>query len=170
MLGPNVLDNMDDVEYVVDEENRVVVISGRIAAATLVPIPAFADVSITLDPEPAMIEEAAAPAGYDSWSAYSASLATFAAQTQERLAAVETLPPASWFEYPDADRLTPLTVTEDGRVFGHIAPWGECHVGLPGCVTAPSSLSGYSHFMVGEQRVQGGGTVPVGTLLSLIHI
>src|SRR2546422_2197053 len=34
----------------------------------------------------------------------------------------------------------PLTVTEDGRVFGHLAPWGVCHTGKPNqCITAPHS-------------------------------
>lgn len=51
-------------------------------------------------------------------------------------------------------------------MFGHIATWGQCHVGLPGCVTAPSSPSGYAYFHTGEQRTQEGATVPVGTLVT----
>jgi hypothetical protein len=81
-------------------------------------------------------------------------------------AAPEQLPPADWFQRPDVDRLTPLTVTDTGRVFGHIAGWDTCHVGLPGCVTPPSSPTGYTYFHVAEQRTQDGATLPVGTLVA----
>jgi len=74
------------------------------------------------------------------------------------------LPPASWFTAPDLDRLTPLTVSDTGRVFGHIAGWDTCHVGLPGCVTPPHSLSGYSAFHVSAQRTREGDLLPVGVL------
>lgn len=155
VLGPDVTNNMDDVEYVMDEQNRVVVISGRIAAATLVPIPAFADVSITGDPEP--IEQIA----YELVASASRELATFAASIMARPA---TLPAAEWFEDPKLSGLTPLTVTEDGRVFGHMAGWGTCHVGLPGCVTPPFSQTEYAYFHVGSQRTAEGAELPVGTL------
>ena len=164
VVGPSV--DLDDIEYVMDADENIVLTRWRVAGATLVAVPAFADVSLTLDPVPAPELVSAYPDEYDSWDAYTASLATFAVATRERLAAVETLPPAEWFSPPNVAELTPLTVTPEGRVFGHIAPWGECHVGLPGCVTAPSSLTNYAHFMVGEQRVQGGGSVPVGALVT----
>lgn len=59
-------------------------------------------------------------------------------------------PPAEWFEDPELDELTHLTVTEEGRVFGHLAPWGECHIGRAGCITAPHSDTDYAHFRTGE--------------------
>jgi hypothetical protein len=164
VIGPSV--DLDDIEYVMDADENIVLTQWRVAGATLVAVPAFADVSLTLDPLPAQDTEYWPMPEYDSYDAYTASLATFAVQTQERLAAPETLPPAEWFSPPAVSALTPLTVTEEGRVFGHIAGWGECHVGLPGCVTAPSSQTAYSHFTVGEQRVQGGGSVPVGALVT----
>jgi hypothetical protein len=160
VIGPSV--DLDDIEYVMDENENIVLTRWRVAGATLVAVPAFADVSLTLDPVPA---PEMVPAGYDDWAAYSASLATFAVRERERLAAPD-LPPAEWFARPDVDRVTPLTVTAEGRVFGHIAPWGECHVGLPGCVTAPASLTNYAHFHTGTQAVQGGQNVPVGTLVT----
>jgi hypothetical protein len=76
------------------------------------------------------------------------------------------LPPSDWFRQPDLDRLTPITVSDSGRVFGHIAGWSTCHIGLPGCVTAPQSPSGYSYFHVGEQATAEGYTLPVGTLVA----
>lgn len=161
VIGPSV--DLDDIEYVMDENENIVLTRWRVAGATLVAVPAFADVHVTLDPEPvpAVYEEA----GYADWDAYGASLAAFSVSERER-AAAPVLPPAEWFSRPDIDGLTPLTVTAEGRVFGHIAPWGECHVGLPGCVTAPGSLTNYAHFHTGSQPVQGGQSMPVGTLVT----
>lgn len=59
-------------------------------------------------------------------------------------------PPADWFDDPELDELTHVTVTPDGYVYGHLAPWGECHIGMPGCVVAPHSPSNYAHFRTGE--------------------
>jgi hypothetical protein len=160
-VGPSV--DLDDIEYVMDAEENIVLTQWRVAGATIVSVPAFADVSITLDP---MAEPDYVPEGYADYGAYTASLATFAVQTREALAAAPVLPPLDWFLRPDVDAVTPLTVSDTGRIFGHIAPWDQCHVGLPGCVTAPKSLSGYSSFLVGEQRLQEGGSVPVGTLVT----
>lgn len=51
------------------------------------------------------------------------------------------------FADPGLSAPTPVTVTEQGRVFGHLALWDSCHVGMPGrCVTPPHSASGYSAF------------------------
>jgi hypothetical protein len=61
----------------------------------------------------------------------------------------------------------PLTITEDGRVFGHIAPWGVCHTGnRNSCQTAPHSAVDYAHFMRAGQTVlcDDGTEVTVGTL------
>ncbi|MEU7010374.1 hypothetical protein [Streptomyces sp. NPDC046332] len=149
VIGPSV--DLDDIEYVMDDEGRVIVTKWRIAGATLVAIPAFADVSLTLDPLPA--EPMTEPETADADWLYAS-------------ATPQPLPPAAWFQRPDIDRVTPITITPDGRVFGHIAPWGECHIGLPGCVTAPGSMSGYAYFHTGEQRTQEGATLPVGTLVA----
>ncbi len=169
VVGPSV--DLDDIEYVMDADENIVLTQWRVSGTTVVQIPAFTDVHLTLDPAPAPeVYAETPPAGYDGWDAYSASLATFAVTERERVAA-PVLPPAEWFSRPDVDKVAPLTVAHDpftglDRVFGHIAPWGECHVGLPGCVTAPSSLTNYAHFHTGAQPVQGGQDIPVGTLVT----
>lgn len=74
-------------------------------------------------------------------------------------------PPAEWFEDPALDGPTPLTVTEDGRVFGHIATWGTCHTGFAGqCITPPHSRTGYAMFHTGEVLTREGQRVPVGRI------
>ncbi|RYJ26471.1 phage minor capsid protein [Streptomyces sp. L-9-10] len=170
VIGPSV--DLDDLEYVIDDQDRAVITRGRIAGATLVAIPAFADVSINLMPLPAP-----PPADEPVWDeydelvrtayepAYAAKLAMFAAARTERPAFTDSLLPSlEWFTNPGLTSLTPLSVTPDGRVYGHVAGWDSCHVGLPGCVTPPTSQTGYSYFMVGEQCTAEGTTVPVGTL------
>ena len=91
-------------------------------------------------------------------------------------AAVPTAP-AGWFTDPefakDDGRLVqytdgawgcPQTITEEGEVFGHVARWGTCHIGLGGkCTTAPPSKSDYDYFAMGEVLTDA-GPVRVGQL------
>lgn len=59
--------------------------------------------------------------------------------------------PASMFADPGLDRVTGIHVTGEGRVVGHVATWGECHVGIQNaCVMAPRSKTGYAMFHVSE--------------------
>ena len=51
-------------------------------------------------------------------------------------------PPAEWFADPKLAGPTALTITDDGRVYGHAALWDVCHVGFANtCVTPPPSPS-----------------------------
>ncbi|MEV0822518.1 phage minor head protein [Nonomuraea rubra] len=72
------------------------------------------------------------------------------------------------FADPYLTELTPLQVTDDGRVFGHLAGWGTCHTGFPGqCVTAPHSRTDYALFHVGAVQTSDGplgvGKITLGT-------
>lgn len=170
VIGPSV--DLDDIEYVMDDQERLVLTKWRVAGATLVSIPAFAEVSITLDPEPVQpLDETARPMTAEEGAMIGESffngqsLAAFAAAVEVRERPT-SLPPLDWFMKPDLDRLTPLTVSDTGRVFGHIAGWGSCHVGLPGCVTPPSSYSNYSYFLQSSQPLSDGTEIPVGTLVA----
>lgn len=96
--------------------------------------------------------------------------------TQEALAAAAELgavvacgyegdPPASAFDDPKLSQLTPLTITDDGRVYGHIAGWNIAHIGYPGeRVLAPHSKSHYAYFRTGVVRTSEGTEIPVGQL------
>lgn len=169
VVGPNLLDNMDDIEYAMDDDGMIVITRARIAGATLVQIPAFAGVSIDMaDEDP----DAEAQRRADARGEYARPMtAEEGAMIGESMfasasARPEALPPLDWFRQPDLDRLTPLTISDTGRVFGHIAGWDMCHVGLPGCVTAPQSQSGYQYFHTGEQETAEGTLLPVGTLVA----
>lgn len=61
-----------------------------------------------------------------------------------------------WFSDPQLPGPTPLTVTDEGRVYGHLATWGTCHIGYDGvCVTAPESKSEYAYFNLGAVNIDG---------------
>jgi len=84
------------------------------------------------------------------------------------LTIVAAAPPAvvnaAWFADPKFSAPTALVVDKAGRVFGHIAKWGTCHIGIEGqCVTPPTSKSNYAHFHLGAVESDE-GTLAVGTL------
>lgn len=54
---------------------------------------------------------------------------------------------ATLFVKPILTKITPITITDDGHVFGHIATHDVCHVGMRGaCTTAPVDDDGYRMF------------------------
>lgn len=74
-------------------------------------------------------------------------------------------PPSGWFEPPLLSEPTPLTVDDDGRIFGHLAVWGQCHVGYADrCITPPSSATQYAHYRTGEVLCDDGSRIPVGQI------
>jgi hypothetical protein len=259
VIGPSM--DLDDLTYVVDDQDRIVITSARVAGATLVAIPAFAEVSISLDPLPALVASVRSSGWSDmpladesrAWDGSAAASRVFAWATDgdttdwsryaqaflrkdddadpetkgaygfpladivdgrltlvprgvfaaaaavqgarsgsqpedaegmrrvlsgiyRRLdrtppwaddemalaaSAAPELPPLEYFVRPGS--VTPVTVDGD-RVYGYVATWGTCHVGLPGCTTAPSSNTDYAHFLRKPQRTRDGTVVPVGVL------
>jgi hypothetical protein len=137
------------------DDEVMITTDGRIRAATLVAIPAFAGATIEVDDSPTDLEpEADAPSEKPEAQPLVASAAPVA-------------PPAAWFEDPHLPSATALTVTEEGRVFGHLALWGTCHLSHTArgkCITPPHSRSGYAHFRVGAVRTAEGHDVAVGHL------
>lgn len=76
-------------------------------------------------------------------------------------------PPKAWFANPGLQNKTPLTVEPNGRVYGHIAAWGECHRDFTGreCVLAPRSRKGYEPFHLGTVYTAEGDPVRVGKIV-----
>lgn len=140
--------------------------SGTILGGTQVPFPALDSAIITLvgeateevtEPEPPAEEVPSAPEP-EAEAASGLRLVASAIEAPSR-------PPAAWFEDPQLDGATPITVTEDGRIFGHIAQWNQCHIGRDDiCVEPPSSVSGYAYFRTGEIVTDDGAPVPTGVI------
>lgn len=130
---------------------ELLITEGRVRAATLVSIPAFAETSrpLRLDTAEATDESAAETV---------ALIASVAAPAR---------PVVDAFALPQLDGPTPITWDwENGRVFGHIATWQTCHVGYADvCVTAPKDESGgYSAFNRFPVETEDGGTVWAGRI------
>lgn len=72
-------------------------------------------------------------------------------------------PPKAWFENPRLERPTPLTLTSDGHLFGHLATWNSRHIGMQGQnVSPPRSKSQYGYFRTGLIETEEGDSIPVG--------
>ena len=76
-------------------------------------------------------------------------------------------PPAMWFANPGLTAKTPLTVTPEGRIYGHLAAWNECHrdVSQRECVLAPHTKMEYKPFHLGEVLTAEGETVRTGKVI-----
>jgi hypothetical protein len=84
----------------------------------------------------------------DNWGSDGSVKATTAAGVPE-------FPALSDFANPKLSEPTALTVDDDGRVFGHLATWGTCHIGFAGqCVTPPRNHSDYAYFGTGSVRAR----------------
>ena len=148
-------------------DELTVIESARLRAATLVAVPAFATARVyaagqapsgsktpergeNVDSEAELARSADAdPLSRDSLTA----------------AAIPTAPPEAWFKDPGLTGPTALVVADDGRVYGHIAAWGTCHIGQIGkCVEPPTSPSNYAYFRTGALQTAEGTSVAVGHL------
>ena len=76
-------------------------------------------------------------------------------------------PPGAWFEDPVLPGRTAFTVEPNGRVYGHLAAWNECHRDITNkeCVLAPHSKMGYRPFHLGSVRTAEGETIRVGKVV-----
>jgi hypothetical protein len=148
-------------------DEMLVTTDARIRAATVCDIPAFSEARLQLTPQTSVVASADAPTAAEFASAL--------------VAGAGRRPPKGWFDDPrfgtgpeDDVRLVrdertgivaaPLTVTKDGRVYGHLAAWGSCHTGYSECVTPPTSAAAYRYFHVGSVETREGEEVATGRL------
>lgn len=133
----------------------------KVMGATLVDHPAFAEAQITLDAEP---QEEIAPAdseegddAIDVAEAEASLVASVAAIAERRITDDFYVEKPDVFEDPGFTEVTRLHMTDDGRVQGHVAAWGTCHVGYTNeCKTPPHSMTNYGYFHQSEIGVPGG--------------
>jgi hypothetical protein len=155
------------VMKVSSSDELTVIESARLRAATLVAVPAFASARIYVAGQaPAASEPAERDENGDS-EAYASSTADADLLSRDALiaAAVPTAPPEAWFKDPGLTGPTALVIEDDGRVYGHIAAWGTCHIGQIGkCVEPPTSPSNYAYFRTGALQTAEGTSVAVGHL------
>ncbi len=132
-------------------ELQYAVRKAELMAATVCPTPAFANAKIAVTASGRPVVRLAG---------------TFELDTRDAVlvaAAAPVAPPRDWFFTGEPDGPVPLTITDTGHVYGHIAAWGACHVGKPGqCFQPPSSPSGYAYFNLTEILCGDGSTVTCG--------
>jgi hypothetical protein len=133
-----------------DLKVELLITAGRVRAATLVSIPAFAETPRPLT----LFAEEPAEGEASNTAALIASVAT------------ERRPPATAFQAPELTEPTPITYDWDkGLVYGHIALEGTCHAGFPDvCVTVPPEDPSYSWFNRYPVETEDGGLVWAGRL------
>ncbi len=160
MRGVSVEIGDEDSEYLDTADGGVVeqLHAGRIGAASLTPFGAIESAQVIV-PAAAIAEAVEAIVAIEG----------------ETPAAVEVVasagpltPPASWFTDPGLDGPTPITVTADGQVFGHIAAWGTCHIGRAGvCLEPPRSSTGYAYFTKPNAVLCDDGTLVAAGIITL---
>lgn len=135
---------------------ELLITQGRVRAATLVSIPAFAETSRPL--RLAVAEEQTEEEVAEETKRAAALIASVGTEQRPAVAA---------FALPALDGPTPITWDfENGRVFGHIATWQTCHVGYSDvCVTAPKDEGGaYAAFNRFPVETEDGGTIWAGRI------
>lgn len=148
-------------------DELTVIESARLRAATLVAVPAFATARVyAAGQAPSASEPTERGENVDSEEKMARSAdADQLSRDALTAAAIPTAPPEAWFEDPQLTGPTALVVEDDGRVYGHIAAWGTCHIGQIGkCVEPPTSPSNYAYFRTGALRTAEGTSVAVGHL------
>jgi 8-oxo-dGTP pyrophosphatase MutT (NUDIX family) len=82
--------------------------------------------------------------------------------------AAPVAPPDEWFQPFDLGGPTPITITADGRVYGHLTTWNSCHRGeqfqSKGMCVKPPSDPEAPFFQMGQVLTASGALLDVGTL------
>ena len=153
----------DSLESKTVGKDKITINKARVMGITIVPKPAFQECQIVLENPTNQQEETMIPNGIyaddaDSSEAESLVACAFVA------GAIPVAPPTEWFDNPKLSKATPLTVDDNGRVFGHIAAWNVDHIGMAYGTKPPRSKSNYSYFHTGVVRTDAGKDVSVGQL------
>lgn len=151
----------DSVDEILERYTRL-----RIRGATLCDIAAFDGATIELVGEEAATEDTPVEEAPDEEAVAAA-------------VAIPTAPPRAFFEMPEPEAgsdllveqndggwAVPLTITDDGHVFGHLARAGVGHRGYTTRhVPPPTSSVGYREFHVGQVVCDDGTRVATGALV-----
>lgn len=72
--------------------------------------------------------------------------------------------PAAWFSDPKLSLPTGITITDEGRIYGHAAQWGSCHIGQEGTCVQPPRENEHAYYQTGEVKCDDGTRVAVGQI------
>jgi hypothetical protein len=145
-------------------KNKITINHARVMAVTIVPKPAFQECLIMLIENEDQEDEMIPKDGIYEESIEAQEPGASLVASGFLSAPIPTVPPTDWFADPSLSKPTPLTITEDGRIYGHVAAWHVNHIGLPNSTKPPRSRSNYAYFHTGVVRTDAGKDVPVGQL------
>ena len=155
--GNEVTPEEDPEEYDASEEMLMVYSAARVRAATLVAIPAFIDATIESDDGTVEEEDAPADEGGDAEDT-EAPAPDGASSRTVTAGAPPVVPPHAWFRDPQLTGPTPVTITPQGHVYGHLAAWDSCHTAQPDgpgiCTAPPRSATNYARFHTGSLQTR----------------
>ena len=143
---------------------KMKITKARVMAVTLVPKPAYQECKVELvaemgiEQEEEVIQDGVYVEGVNPLDASALIACGMVA------GAIPVTPPKEWFNNPGLKKPTALTVTDDGKVFGHIAAWHVDHIGMAFGTRPPRSKSNYAFFHTGVVRTEEGVDMPVGQL------
>lgn len=155
----------DDLfEMLFAQPEKVIFHGGRIRAATLVDIPAFSEAYIALLDEAGAVVAGGTPVTEAELLTLQEAERPPAPLAPVTAAAGVFRPPVDWFSDPKLSLPTPITVTDDGRIYGHAAQWGSCHIGQEGVCVQPPHEDAHPYYRTGEVVCADGSRVAVGQI------
>lgn len=159
-------ENADDSSEDTVSKNKLSINHARVMAATIVAKPAFQECTIFIPAADAGSQEEDVIPNDGIYEESVDSFADMQAITASGFleSEIPVAPPTEWFQKPALTKATPLTVTPEGKVFGHIAAWHVNHIGMPRATRPPRSKSKYAYFHTGVVRTAEGIDMPVGQL------
>lgn len=144
---------------------------GRIRASTLVEIPAFTEARLQLASNPTTVTAEVTTEAEETPEVEAPKNSRVKEKLDAIVAATSVIeitdaPPREWFDEPtDVAPLGALTVTDEGRVYGYIAPAGVRHRSFRDrSQYVPLKNVDYGRFMGGETIVADGGRVSTGAI------
>lgn len=78
-------------------------------------------------------------------------------------------PSTEWFQDPQLGQVMPIMVTEQGRIYGHAAQWGQCHLGYMNECIMPPFEDYHAYYRTGEVVCDDGSHIAVGAITAGIE-
>jgi len=141
------------------KNKELIIEEARIMGVTVVAMPAFQEATIVLEDDMTDIStEEIADGVYEDGQLEEESMNAITAS------AAPLNPPHEWFKRYDTREPMPITVEDNGRVYGYLALWKSDHIGYSRGQKPPRSMSNYKYFRSGVVRTDDGTDVTVGNL------
>lgn len=131
----------------------------RLMGVTVVPMPAFQECIIMMEDQYTDLVSTPLPDGE-----YVDGLPDTYSEESLVASAAPIAPPREWFQRYNTNKPMPLTVDDNGRVYGYLALWESTHIGVAGQVRPPRNVSNYKFFRTGVVRTAEGVDVTTGSL------